>query len=60
MTTTNNITGDLIKSRANSDKYAENYDAIFKKKTPCNKTSCDKDNCNDDCPCDCHADSKPQ
>ena len=32
MTTKNNITGDLIKSRHNSDKYASNYDAIFNKK----------------------------
>ena len=32
MATKNNITGDLIKSRHNSDKYAANYDAIFKKK----------------------------
>lgn len=41
MTTTNNITGDLIKSRHNSDKYAANYDAIFKKKQETQKKEVD-------------------
>lgn len=41
MTTTNNITGDLIKSRHNSDKYAANYDAIFKKKQETQKKEAD-------------------
>lgn len=30
----NSITGDLIQSRVTTDKYAENYDAIFKKSEP--------------------------
>jgi len=29
MTTTNNITGDKIQTRPNSDKYRENWDRIF-------------------------------
>jgi len=41
MATTNNITGDLIKSRNNSDKYAANYDAIFKKKQETQKKDTD-------------------
>lgn len=31
MVAKNSITGDFIKSRITTDKYAENYDAIFKK-----------------------------
>jgi len=32
MATINNITGQPIKSRANSEAYSDNYDAIFAKK----------------------------
>lgn len=32
MTTKNDITGDLIKSRASTDSYRANWDNIFKKK----------------------------
>lgn len=34
MVAKNSITGDLIQSRVTTDKYAENYDAIFKKSEP--------------------------
>jgi|GEM_PF-5352202 len=32
MTSTNDITGDRIISKTNSDKYRNNYDKIFRKK----------------------------
>lgn len=32
MTTKNDITGDLIKSRSSSEAYRDNYDRIFGKK----------------------------
>lgn len=32
MTTTNDITGDKIRSRAPSDKFRENFDSIFGRK----------------------------
>jgi hypothetical protein len=31
MTTRNDVTGDLIKSRVNSKEFEDNFDAIFKK-----------------------------
>lgn len=34
MTSKNDITGDLIKSKSPSQKYYENYDKIFKKEKP--------------------------
>lgn len=33
-TSWNNITGDRLKSKANSKAFEDNYDAIFKKKKP--------------------------
>lgn len=37
-TSTNDVTGDAIKSRSSSDSYRDNYDRIFgKKKTVNNK-----------------------
>lgn len=33
-TTKNSITGDKIKSKANSDAYRNNWDAIFGKRKP--------------------------
>lgn len=33
MTTRNDVTGDEIKSRGNSEQYKNNWDAIFGKKT---------------------------
>jgi len=32
MTAKNDITGDSIKTKSNSQKYVDNYDAIFRKK----------------------------
>ena len=32
MTTKNEHTGDKLKSKPNTDKYRDNYDAIFKSK----------------------------
>lgn len=34
---TNDITGDAIRSRTNSDLYRNNFDAIFKKQQPTSK-----------------------
>lgn len=31
-TAKNSVTGDLIKTKSNSDKYRDNYDKIFRKK----------------------------
>ena len=31
MTTTNDVTGDAIKTKAQSQKYRDNYEAIFSK-----------------------------
>jgi len=35
MTTTNDITGDEIKSKANNDKYVTNFERIFGKSNDC-------------------------
>lgn len=44
MTTTNDITGDSIRSKAQSDKFAENFDRIFgKKQTPLGEDTRPKD-----------------
>ena len=32
MTAKNDVTGDLLKSKTNNKKYADNYDRIFGKK----------------------------
>ena len=32
MTAKNDVTGDLLKSKTNNKKYADNWDRIFKKK----------------------------
>lgn len=32
MTAKNDVTGDLLKSKTNNKKYADNYDRIFSKK----------------------------
>jgi len=34
MTTRNDITGDLIKSKVNSKEFEDNFDKIFRKKDP--------------------------
>jgi len=34
MTTRNDITGDLIKSRVTNKQFEDNFDAIFRKKEP--------------------------
>lgn len=49
MATTNDITGDQIRSRAATDAYRDNWDKIFKKKEDAksDKNEADKNSDND-------------
>lgn len=52
MTTKNDITGDLIIAKPNSDDYRNNYDAIFKKPESGTKDSHRVERCNcENCTC---------
>ena len=42
MTTTNDITGDSIASKAKSNNYRNNYEAIFNKKPPQGQSELDE------------------
>lgn len=38
MTSTNNITGDRLVSKPNSDKFRDNFNAIFRQPKPADKS----------------------